>query len=129
MVEKLAEGLYKVTAVITNNSFMPTYGCQMAVNAGRTKPLTVELKVVGDGAAAGSSDGGIAIVTGKAKQEIPHLPGLSGGGRGGMGWYGGSMPGNHKDVEWIVRAKAGTKISVVAESMKAGVDSMEVTVE
>ncbi|MEX0974282.1 MAG: M14 family metallopeptidase [Bacillota bacterium] len=134
-VEKLAEGLYKVKAVVTNNSFMPTYGCQMAVNAGKTKPVTVELKAaeaaVGatEGSTAGAADAALTFVIGKPKQEIAHLPGLSGGARGGMGWYGGSTPGNHKDVDWIVRAKAGTKVTVVAESMKAGVDKVEVTLE
>ena len=44
-----------------------------------------------------------------------------------MGWYGGTASGNHKDVEWIVRAKAGTKVAIVAESMKAGTDRVEVT--
>ena len=121
-VEKLADDLYKVKATVANKGFMPTNVCQQAVNAGKAKPVTVEV-------AAAHAEGGFSLVAGKAKQEIGHLQGLSGGGRGGMGWFGGSSGGTEKDVEWIVRAKRGTKLVVKAESMRAGVDAAEVALE
>ncbi len=40
---KLAEGFYKVTATVTNKSFLPTNTCQQAVLAGRAKPVSVGL--------------------------------------------------------------------------------------
>jgi len=135
-VEKLAEDLYKIKAVVTNESFMPTYGCEMAIKAGKSKPITVELKLAEgcccdkEGSAdkeAGAEQALLTFVTGKPKQQIDHLPGLAGSGRGAMGWYAGSASGRHKEVEWIVRAKTGTKVAVVVESMKAGTDRVEVT--
>jgi len=122
VAQKIADGLYKVKATVTDESFMPTYGCQMAINAGKSKPITVELKAAENGVA-------VEFVTGKPKQDVAHLTGLAGGGRGGVGWFSGSAPGNQRDVEWIVRAKAGAKIAVVAESMKAGCDAVEITLE
>jgi murein tripeptide amidase MpaA len=123
VTEKLADDLYKVKAVIANKGFMPTNVCQQAITAGKAKPVTVEIK------AADSKEGALALVTGKAKEEVGHLPGLSSGGRGGMGWFAGSSGGTHKDVEWVVRAKQGTKVAVEAGSMRAGTEKVEVTLE
>ena len=123
LTEKLADDLYKVKAVIANQGFMPTNVCQQAINAGKAKPVTVEIKAVD------AAEGALTLITGKAKEEIGHLAGLSRGARGGMGWFAGSSGGTHKDVEWVVRAKKGTKLAVEAGSMKAGTDKVEVALE
>jgi murein tripeptide amidase MpaA len=117
--QKIAEGLYKVKAVVENKSFMPTSGCRQAVNAGRAKPVVVEIS---------AQSGGIGLIVGKAKEEVGHLQGL-GSSPGGMGWYGVSSAANKKEVQWVVRAQAGTVLAIVAGCDRAGTDRAEVTLD
>jgi murein tripeptide amidase MpaA len=118
-VEKLAEGLYKVTAVVANKGYMPTSGSQQAVVVNRVKPVAVEI----------THDDKAKIVSGKAKEEIGHLPGLVGTGRGRMGWMGASEAGSHKQIEWVLRAEPGAKVKITATSERAGTDDAHITLE
>ncbi len=117
--KKLAEGLYKVEAAVENKSYMPTSGCRQAVIAGKAKPVVLEI---------GATPGEVDIVMGKTKEEVGHLPGLSGSG-GGMGWFMGSSGDNKKTVEWVIKAQSGTRISVSAGCDRAGTDTRELTLE
>lgn len=118
--EKLADGLYKVKAAVSNKGLMPTSGSQQAIAAGKAKPVVVELK---------SEAGELTLVVGKPRQDVGHLSGFGSGPRTGMGWFSASGAGDRKEVEWVVRAAQGTRVRVVARSERAGEDSVEVVLE
>ena len=85
----------------------------------RVKPVAVEI----------THDDKAKIVSGKAKEEIGHLPGLVGTGRGRMGWMGASEAGSHKQIEWVLRAEPGAKVKITATSERAGTDDAHITLE
>ncbi len=115
--EKLAEGLFKVKATVENKSYMPTSGCQQAVNVGRVKPVSISIS---------ASEGELCLLTGKVKEELGHLPGFI-GGAGRMGWMGASSNGSQKTAEWVVKAQSGTVVILTAIAERAGTKKAEVT--
>ncbi len=115
--EKLADGIYKVKVAVANKGYMPTNGAQQAVAAGKAKPVVLDLSAEGEK---------IAFITGKARQEIGHLTGV---GATGMGWYGGSSGSSRKEVDWVIKAQAGQKLSVTVTSQKAGCVSAEAVLD
>lgn len=117
VAEKVADGVYKVTATVANKGYLPSNGSQQAINAGKAKPVIVELE--GDG---------LEFVTGKAKEDLGHL---SGRGSGGMGWFGfgGASASNRKEVVWVIKAKSGQKLTLSVKTQKAGNVSGEVVLD
>lgn len=118
-VEKLAEDLYKVSVVVSNKGYKPTSGSQQAVIAGKAKTVTVEI----------SHDDKVSLITGKAKTDVGHLPGLSGRARGRGGWMAASAGDNRKELEWVVKAKKGSRVDVTVSSERAGTDTAALVLE
>ena len=115
--EKLADGLYRVEAVVGNLGFMPTYIFRESLKNKQIKPLSIELK------------GFETIVEGKAVQEIGHLQGYSGIRTMDWGIPARSMETEpyHKKVTWIIRAQAGTTLKLCCSSSKTGKIETEIT--
>ena len=105
----LADGLYKVEAVVGNTGFMPSYG----TNEFQTLKLARDIEVTLTGA---------DIADGKATVKIGQLEGY-GTVKAGYMFFG---PGNMetrpvcKKVSWLVKAPAGTAVTLTAVSQKAG---------
>lgn len=105
-VEKLAEGIYKVGAVIVNDGFLPTYISQISKKANTVKP--VKLTLEGAEMAAGKNEVDLDQLEGRAVLNTPlGIPPRSGNLARGYG-------------EWIVRAQKGTEITITATHSKAG---------
>ena len=107
--EKLAEGLYKVEAVIGNTGFMPTNG----TNEFNTLKLARDIEVTLKGA---------EIADGKATQKIGQLEGY-GTVKREYSFFGPmNMEKNpvSKKVTWLVRGEEGTEVTLEALSQKAG---------
>jgi len=121
-VESLGQGVYKILAVVKNKGYLPTNVCQQAVSAGKAKPITIEVRKTSP------EDAEVQFIAGKPKEEVGHLPGLSGSGRA-MGWYGGSSGSIQKEVEWVVKAPRGIQLEVLVSSERAGWASCRVTLE
>jgi murein tripeptide amidase MpaA len=104
--------LYKLSAVLHNQGYLPTNITAHAKQAKIAKPLLVEL-------AAGNQGGGAGfeVVAGRAKQEIEHLPGY---GSAAFAW-GYSTPETQRLLEWVVAAAPGTVVTVAVSSPKCGV--------
>lgn len=92
-VEPLEDGLYQVTVYLTNSGWFPTATAQGS-RAGASLPIRVELK----------TEKGQALFSGRQVVTIPSI--------------GGS--GDTRKVEWTIRAKKGSKITVSARSPRLG---------
>ncbi len=128
--EKLGEGVYRVTTVVRNEGYLATYGTQAALQTKSVKPvkLTISFGEGGAGAAQGDAAdtaAGGEIIMGKAEEEIGHLDGRA---AAQAGWYGPSGATNHeKKVQWVVKAPAGSKVTVKAISERGGTATSVVT--
>lgn len=112
----MAEGLYKVEAVVGNTGFMPTY----ATNEFNKLKLAQDIEVVLTGA---------EIADGKDTCKIGQLDGY-GTVRAGYQFFG---PGNFeqnpvcKKVAWYIKGNPGDTITLTATSQKAGKATATVT--
>lgn len=112
--EKLANGVYKVGAVLVNDGFLPTYISQVAKKANLHKPVKLTLE-------------GAEMAAGKTYVEIGHLEGRAAvHGPLGIPPRSGNLARGY--AEWIVRANAGDEISITATSSKAGTVKHSLTV-
>jgi len=98
-VKALEDGLYQVTAYFTNSGWFPTSTAQ-GRRAGTSWPIRIELQTTKDQ----------AIFSGRAIETIPFIDGS----------------GDTKKLEWTIRAKKGSKVTISAKSPK--LDSAAATV-
>lgn len=104
--QRIAQGIYKLTASIKNKGYKPTNTSVQAIEVGRAMPVRV-----------GLSGSGIEFIIGKQSQDIGHLDGLATAGRG-YGFTQGST--RKKNLEWVIKAQEGTTIEIAARSERAG---------
>ncbi len=114
--EKLAEGLYKVEAVLGNSGFMPTYATSEFLNLKLAKDIEVTLE-------------GAEIADGKAVQKIGQLEGFASvkANYSFFGPYNMEQAPLQKKMTWYVRGGEGTEVTLTAVSQKAGKASVKVT--
>ncbi|MCL2404609.1 MAG: M14 family metallopeptidase [Defluviitaleaceae bacterium] len=91
-VEKVADGLYRVSCGIVNGGYLNTAGTNLATQIAVCKPI--EVAISGDD---------IEVAQGKAKLELGHIPGRS-----------------EKKAEWLVMAQPGSVITITACGERAG---------
>jgi murein tripeptide amidase MpaA len=106
--------LYKVTAVLENQGYLPTNVTQQAVQMKLARPLEVTLGAAGT----------IEFVSGKARTEVAHLPGHA----VGQNAYGflSAAPQSRKKLEWVVKARPGETVRIEVRSDKCGRQSREI---
>ena len=108
--EKVGEGVYKLTAKVSNIGYLPTFVTNEAKRLKVDKPLSVEL--VGD----------VNVVMGEKSGSLGHLEGFS-GVKSGYYWDNIGTKAHDpftKVVTWVVTAKAGDEIGLVVKGDKAG---------
>ena len=114
--EEQAEGVYKVTALVRNAGYLPTFVCNEAKKLKVDQPLLAVL------------DTEATFLSGKAEDEIGHLEGFSGVDSS----YGFNMirTKNHapfiKELSWILKAPAGTAVKLTISNAKSGSASAEI---
>ena len=109
--EKVGEGVYKVIAKVSNTGYLPTFVTNEAKRLKVDKELTVKLDVDGQ------------LVTGKAVDTLGHLEGFS-GVKSSYSWDNITTRRHDpftKVVTWVVKAAAGTELTVTVSGPKAGV--------
>jgi murein tripeptide amidase MpaA len=115
--ESLGGDLYRVTALVQNNGFLPTYITEQARKVGVGRPVKIEI--------AGE---GIEVVTGEAESDLGHLSGRV-NQYGGM-FFGGGYPIDSRALkEWIVKAPSGGAVTITAGTPKAGKITTEVALK
>lgn len=108
--------LYKLTAVLHNQGYLPTNVTEHAKQAKLAKPLRVELKV------AGSAPGALEVVGGRAELDAEHLPG-HGSAAAGFGYV---TPETQRKLEWVVSTVPGTVVELTVSNPKCGTARAEV---
>jgi len=111
--EKVADesdkAVYKITAVVENSGYLPTYVSKKALERKILKPLSVEIE----------PGAGVELISGLKKQEVGHLEGRSNKGSISPFQVGFSSDYRSK-VEWVVRAAPATTVTVTANSERGG---------
>ncbi len=114
--EKVEDGVYKITATISNTGYLPTFVSNEAKALKVDKPLTVNLEFEGD------------AVVGEKCVSLGHLEGFSGVNSDYS--YDNINTYAHdpftKKVEWVVKAKEGTVVKLKVSGIKAGEAKSEI---
>ena len=114
--EEVADGVFKITAVVGNLGYLPTNISDEAIKLNKSEQVKVCI----------DSD---AIIEGKKCAEIGDLSGYS-RTRSGVFFYGNistamSAPAKKK-ISWVVKGSKGDKVVIKASQPKAGTASKEV---
>ena len=89
----LGGGFFRVSAVVTNDGFLPTNITERAIKVKLSQPVRARLKIK-------NAD----LADGKAVVELGNIPGTR--ALRGPGFSGGGAPAaNRREVSWIVKAK------------------------
>jgi hypothetical protein len=108
-VEQQAEGIFKITTIVANKGFLPTYTSKRAQERKIVRPTEVRINLPQGG----------KLLVGKREDEIGHLEGRS--NKLYAGWFSsGNLTDNEKRLEWVVRAPQGSEAEVVVKSERAG---------
>ena len=113
--ESLGSDFYKVTALVQNTGFLPTYVSEQGKKVGINKPVKVSIT---------TAEGG-TLVSGKPEFEISHLDGRANQFES-PSFYTAYPLQSRAHVEWIVR-QVGGNVTITAGCPKAGTVSAEVT--
>lgn len=112
--EKIGDGLYKISAVVSNQGFLPTHLTQRALEHGTAEPVTVTLETDAD------------VIFGQTEQSIGHLAGRDERRATWSPWMR-QWNDTARKIEWLVRAPAGATVTVIGHSSRAGRVQQQVT--
>ena len=107
--EYVAEGVYKLTAVVQNEGYLPTNMTQRALSIGIAQPVLVHLR----------ADQELGFVVGEAEADIGHLGGRVERTMPYDAWRRPWREASRK-IEWVVRAPRGTQVTVEVVSERGG---------
>ncbi|HSG14328.1 MAG TPA: M14 family metallopeptidase [Gaiellaceae bacterium] len=105
----VGDGAFRLRLVLENAGWLPTNVTEKALERKAVQPIEAELELP-DGA---------RVATGKAKEEIGQLSGRV-EDRSVTWWGVDHSTKNRALVEWVVEAKAGDRVGVVARHERAG---------
>ena len=107
--EPVADGAYRLRLVLENGGWLPTNVTEKAVERKAVRPIEVDLEL---------PEGG-RIASGKPREEAGQLAGRV--ERRQVTWWGTDHSTAERTlVEWVVEAKAGDRVGVVARHERAG---------
>ena len=107
-VDALGDDIFRVTLVVENAGFLPTYTSQKALERKVVRPIEVELIL----------PEGVSVVSGKVKQELGQLEGRSNKVKQSFSFP--SPTDNQRKVEWMLKGAAGSTIRLIVRSQRAG---------
>ncbi len=109
-VERLSEGLYRISVIVQNTGFLPTWISEAARKTAVAKPVKAKLETTG------------VFVTGKTEVELGHLDGRANQYES-PSFYTAYPIQSRAKAEWVVRQDGGS-VTVVVSSNKAGTVSL-----
>ena len=116
-VSSLGADSYRIRLVIQNEGWLPTYVTKKALERKLTRGIIVEITL----------PKGASLQSGKEREELGELEGRA---------YKTVVPDEAEEstnervkVEWVVKAKKGTKIKLVAKHERAGTVKAEVVLK
>jgi murein tripeptide amidase MpaA len=114
--EPVGDGAFRLRLVLENGGWLPTNVTQKALDRKAVRPVEVELDLPEDA----------RVVTGKEREELGQLAGRV-ERRAVMWWNVDHSTSDRTKVEWVVEAKAGERIGVVARHERAGTARADLT--
>jgi murein tripeptide amidase MpaA len=106
----LGDGAWKVTLVIQNTGWLPTYVTKRALARKTVRGVVVEI-----GLPAGAT-----LASGKLRDEVGQLEGKAYKHTGVSFWPDYNVTDDRIKLEWIVRAAAGAALELTARHERAG---------
>lgn len=112
--EMVGEGVYRVSVIARNLGYLPTSLAAQGRKMKVARPVKVTI----------ASDGpGLDIVLGKAEEEVGDLDGRSAATF--SPWGGGGAVKQERKLEWIVKARPGSRLTLTASCPQAGTHRAE----
>jgi murein tripeptide amidase MpaA len=116
-VESLGSDLYKVSAIVQNTGFLPTYVSEQGKKVGVNKAVKASISL---------ADGG-QLVSGKEELDLGHLDGRANQYES-PSFYTAYPLQSRAIAEWIVRQAGGT-VTLTATCTKAGTVTLDVDLD
>ncbi len=115
---RLSEDTWRVRVVLHNTGWLPSYVTQRALKNKIVRGVTAEIALP-DGA---------ALVTGALREDVGQLEGRAYQPVMPTSWagWGGDATADRAKVEWVVRARSGSALKVVARHDRAGTVRAEI---
>ncbi len=105
-VKPQGSNIYHLVVQLENQGFLPTYTSKKAQDCAYVKPIEVIL----------SLPEGTMLISGKQKQEIPHLE-----GRANKVFNTTAQSSDYLcSIEWVIKASAGCQIHLTIKAERAG---------
>lgn len=108
--EAVAASTYRVSLVLQNSGWLPTYVTKQALEGYLVRPILVELGVPGRA----------RLFSGEARTEAGQLEGRVAARSSAVWWSYRPDTDDLATVEWLVEAPAGTVLEVTARHARAG---------
>ena len=109
-VEAVADGAWKVTVVVQNEGWLPSYVSKRALAR----------KVVRGAMAEIALPAGATLVQGQTRVDLGQLEGKAYKHTGVSFWPDYHVTDDRAKVEWVVRGDAGAEVDVVVRHERAG---------
>lgn len=114
--ENLGQGVHRLTLVVHNAGWLPSYVTKKALERKLTRGVVCEIAL----------PEGAELVTGKPREVLGELEGRAYKGPTPTVWSGVDPTTDRAKVQWTVRAPAGGTVQLVARHDRAGVVRAEV---
>lgn len=115
--QSLGEGLHKVTLVLQNTGWLPSYVSKRALERKVVRGLVAELE----------APDGVTLVQGKRRVEAGQLEGKAYKHTGISFWPDYHVTDDRVKLEWVVRGAPGATLALVAKHERAGTVRTNVT--
>jgi murein tripeptide amidase MpaA len=115
--ERVGDGTWKVSLVVQNSGWLPSYVSKRALARKAVRGLVVDV---------GLPDGA-ALVAGKAREEFGQLEGRAFKHTGVSFWPDYNITDDRMKLEWVVSGRAGQAVELVAAHERAGTLRTQVT--
>jgi murein tripeptide amidase MpaA len=106
--ESLGADLYKIRAIVSNHGYLPTNLSDVAIEKKSAKPVTVTLEPGDSKLMMNPQTAELGHLAGRNERKYPWSP-------WGQPWSAVS-----RQAEWLVRARAGSSVTICASSQKGG---------
>lgn len=115
--QPLGDGTYRVRFVVHNTGWLPSYVTKIALEKRTVRGIIAEIALP-DGA---------TLATGKPREELGQLEGRAYKASSPLGWGAVDPTDDRAKVEWIVRAPAGSTLTLTARHDRAGLVRTDLT--
>ena len=115
--ESLSPDSWRVRLVVQNTGWLPSYVSKRALERKVVRGLIAEIAL----------PAGAKLLSGKRREYLGQLEGKAYKHTGVSFWPDYNITDDRIKIEWVVRAKQGDKVGLVARHEKAGVVRASVT--